>query len=1755
MLDAKARAIAALLQEQQAEGQPVLLLYPAGLEYLAAFFGCLYAGAIAVPAYPPRLNHNLERLEAIVAHAQPVLILPSQSLVTAAMSRQFTGSPQLGKLMTVSTDTLPLDLVDQWQEPTLNGETLAFLQYTSGSTGKPKGVMVSHQNLLYNHRRVQDALQHPEDAPFVSWMPLFHDMGLIGKALQSVYCGAPCIFMSPFAFLQKPFRWLQAISAYRAYTSYAPNFAYDLCVQKITPEQLTMLDLSHWRNAVNAAEPIRYETLERFTRTFAVCGFRPEAFCTAYGLAEATLVVSVADSDQALPVLAVRRDALEQNRIIPIKSTEEPAIHLVSSGHARLEQKIVIVDPQTQLECPPGRVGEIWAASMSNTQGYWKRPEATWETFQARLADTGEGPFLRTGDLGFLDQGELFVTGRLKDLIIIHGQNYYPQDIELAAEKSHPARRPNCNASFSLDFAFEESVFLIQEIERQYRRQDPKAVFAAIRRAVAEEYGLHIQGIVLVKPGSIPKTSSGKIQRRACSEALLAHNLSIVFADMPKPVADLFGRSTDEQEEGAIEQLVDTFARLAGNQRQALLEGYLRRQIAQVLQRDVEELLDVIEISGLGLDSLRMMSILNNCQHDLQVELPMSDFFDYPTLSALAEQLTQLLNQKLSRRSIPIVPVARTQALPLSFSQQRLWFLDQLMPNSNVYNITRFLRLQGYINSISLKKSIEEIVRRHETLRTTFPSVDGHPVQVIRLEPNLHWSEIDFQQYPQELREEQALAFVREEAHRPIDLAKGPLMRVFLLKLGAENNLMVMTFHHIIFDAWSGGLFVQELMTLYQAFSAGLLSPLSDLPLQYADFAVWQRQQREVYESQLTYWRQQLSGTLPVLELPTDYPRPAIQTYHGARAHFQLSADLTESLKALSQQEDATLFMLLLAAFQIVCARHSGQEDLIIGIPVANRGRVELEQLIGCFVNPLAIRVNLAQNPSFRDLLKQVRAKTLAAYAHQDLPFEQVVEALKSERDLSRPPIFQVMFVSQDVSFPATQLSDLRMSALNIDNGVAECDMTFIIIETQERVTGLVEYNVDLFAEDTIQRFLQHYQTLLEGIVQTPHACLQSLPLLGDTARHNLVVERNQTQQDFPPPSHFIRFLAEQMARTPEHIAASDAECQLTYAKLWRRVLCLSSVLRREGVTAETPVGLYVERSLSLLISVLAIWHSAGVYVPLDPTYPPERLRLIAERTRLPLLLTTTSLRESVPASEMKVLYLDQLGLEEQVTEEPERSVPLLPEYLAYVIYTSGSTGIPKGVMVNHAGMLNHLWAKATAVQLTEGDIVAQTASHCSVNSVWQFLVALLKGGQVQIVSDAVSHDPARLAQVIQRNAISVVQIVPSLLAALLDEPDFAPDQPLALRWLSVTGEAMPRELCRRWWREHPAIGLLNAYGSTECSDDVSHAVLTEATEGQQWRVPIGNALANTQLYVLDRHLELVPQGVVGEIYVGGNGVGRGYLDDPVRTADVFVPDPFGKQAGGRLYRMGDRGRYRADGQLEFIERRDGQVKLRGYRIELGEIEAMLDAHEQVKQSMVVMQGGNGPMKRLVAFVIGEVGASNMEEVASQLNRYLKGHLPDYMIPSHFVMLDAFPLTPMGKVDRKALSSYKVEQQESVRMAYVAARTPLEEQLSQIWQEVLGVERVGINDNFFDLGGHSLLAARVGTRVRETFQIELPLRTIFELPTIAGLAPVIMQVQIEQADSNELAEVLAELERFSEDEVQAILAGKHQDLGKEDSHE
>ncbi|MFL5666965.1 MAG: condensation domain-containing protein, partial [Ktedonobacteraceae bacterium] len=1115
-LDQQARAIAAHLQELGLEGERGLLLYPPGLEYIAAFFGCLYAGVTAVPIYPPRSHKPTERLQAIVADTQAKVAL-STSLILAGAEQWLAHTPDLQALKRLATDTIQVADAERWREPSSVGEeTLAFLQYTSGSTSTPKGVMLTHGNLLYNSALIYQGFELNEESRGVSWLPPYHDMGLIGGILQPLYCGIPVTLMSPVAFLQSPLRWLQAVAHTGATVSGGPNFAYELCVRKISPEQRAELDLSSWRVAFCGAEPIRYETLEHFAGAFKPCGFHWESFYPCYGLAEATLIVS--GGKQASPPVVERfqKGALEERCVV-----EEPDAHaetqtFVGCGKALGEQAIVIVEPESALQCADDRIGEIWVAGPSVARGYWKCPDETKNTFQAHLADTDEGPFLRTGDLGFLRDGELFVTGRIKDLIIIRGRNYYPQDIELAVEQCHPALRPGCGAAFSVVKDGEERLVIVQEVARHHQHADAEEVASAVRKSVAEQFELQVYSVVLIKTGSLPKTSSGKIQRYLCRERFLSSSLDIVGSSILDATPAETAQSASEQPSDsnyihrALGVVHDPTAR------HALLTLYLQDQASRVLHMSSSQVNAHSALSTFGIDSLMAIELKNEIETDLGVILPVTTLFQDVNISQLATEVLALLDRSdssdeaLSGR--PILHEAPPDEYPLSQGQRSLWFLYRLAPDSAAYNITCAIRIHAELDVAALVRAFEKLIERHAPLRTVFASTQGEPVQ--RTLPastvRLHREEV-----ANETSLQERLAV---EAHRPFNLEEGPVLRVSLFTCSAQEHVLMLVVHHIVADFWSLVVLMRELGTLYATEKAHVPPSLPSLQVHYTDYVHWQADMLSSAEGERhwNYWQQQLAGDLPVLNLPADHPRPTVQRYQGANYHFELDEELTQRIKSLCQRENVTLYMILLAAFQVLLHRYTGQDDILVGTPAAGRNRAQLSGLIGYFVNTIVLRAHPSPQMTFKLFLEQVRQAVLEAFDHQDYPFPLLVERLQPRRNPSHSPIFQAMFALQKApqfneenlaAFAMgeagirAQLGDLPVESLALDQQIAQFDVSLMMAEVQGRLTGLFQYNTDLFEGERIEWMGQHYQRLLEALVAAPEQRIADLPLLSEPER------------------------------------------------------------------------------------------------------------------------------------------------------------------------------------------------------------------------------------------------------------------------------------------------------------------------------------------------------------------------------------------------------------------------------------------------------------------------------------------------------------------------------------------------------------------------------------------------------------------------------------------------------------------------------
>ncbi|HSF40732.1 MAG TPA: amino acid adenylation domain-containing protein, partial [Thermoanaerobaculia bacterium] len=1093
---------------------------------------------------------------------------------------------------------------------------------------------------------------------------------------------------------------------------------------------------------------------------------------------------------------------------------------------------------------------------------------------------------------------------------------------------------------------------------------------------------------------------------------------------------------------------------------------------------------DFFELGG---HSLLATQVVSRVRELFSVELRIRSVFDAPTVAGLAVRIAELRSAGAGLEAPPIVPVPRDRELPLSFSQQRLWFLDRLDPGSPLYNLPQAVRLRGRLGVRALEWSLGEIVRRHESLRTTFAERDGGPVQVIAPAGVFVLPFVDLSGLG-EAAEEEARRLAAEDAVRPFDLARGPLFRPALLRLGTEEHALFATMHHAVSDGWSLGVLVRELVAL----QGGALLP--ELPVQYADYAVWQREWLTggVLAREVAHWREHLEGLPDRLELPADRPRPAVQTSRGATRPARFGEAATAALRDLARSERATLFMVLLAGFEAVLARLSGQDVLAVGTPVAGRNRREVEDLIGFFVNTLVLRADLGDDPSFRELLARARRETLEAYAHQDLPFEKLVEELAPRRSLGHTPLFQAMLVLQNAPVGALELPGLALAPFHAPAGTAKFDLTLALAESGDRLVGSLEYNRDLFDPATADRLLGYLATLLAGDKATR---LSELPLLGEAERHQILDVWNDTAEELPEGVSVVQLFAERAAREPEAVALVHGERRMTCGELRTRAGRLAWRLRRLGVGPETVVAVAAERSVERVVAILGVLEAGGAYLPLDPAHPRERIAFLLEDSGARVLI-------------------DAAG-EEVEEEEPE--LPAVgPDDLAYVIYTSGSTGRPKGVMAAHRGLVNLALAQIRRFDLGPGRRVLQLASPGFDASVSEIFTALLSGAALHLADrDELLPGPG-LARLIAEQGITTVTFTPSTLAAL--EAAVPEERLPSIETLIVAGEACPPALAARW---SSGRRLINAYGPTE-------ATVCASADLSGRGDTLGRPIANVRLYVLDSGLRPLPVGAPGEIVIGGAGVTRGYLGRPDGTAERFVPDAFAALPGARAYRTGDLGRFRADGRLEFLGRADQQVKVRGIRVEPGEVEAALARHPQVREAVVVAREDVPGDLRLVAYV---VPAGEEAPAASDLRGFLAERLPEALVPSAFLVLPALPLTPHGKVDRQALPSPEPNRTEGDR-PFVAPRSPAEESLAALWAELLGVPGVGVHDDFFALGGHSLAAARLVGRIRTSLGVELPVRSVFAHPTLEALAGEVEEALLAASGDDRLDALLDLLEEM-----------------------
>ncbi|WP_342781545.1 amino acid adenylation domain-containing protein [Amycolatopsis rhizosphaerae] len=1322
-------------------------------------------------------------------------------------------------------------------------------------------------------------------------------------------------------------------------------------------------------------------------------------------------------------------------------------------GKAIVNTRLYVLDTALR-PVPIGGQGELYVGGAGVGRGYLGRPGRTATTFVADpFGGEPGGRLYRTGDLVRVrDGGTLEFLGRLDHQVKLRGFRLEPGEIEAVLD-----RHPGVKASVVLlreDTPGDQR--LVAYVVLRPGNAEPREWNAKLRGHCAGYLPEYMVPSMVVLLPELPLTPNGKLDRAALPPAGLAGPVTPAVDEDPLP---------------GLEEL------LAGVWADVLGAGRVGRHA---------------DFFALGGHSLLAMRVISRLAALLGVEVRLRALFEAPTLSAFAREVERTRGEGVPSGP-ELLPASREGELPLSFSQQRLWFLDRWAPGSSVYNLPLALRLEGDLDVHALTSALRAVVLRHEALRTRFADDDGEPRQVIDGDVTVALPVIDLA----EAGDERAGELAGQEAVRPFDLARGPLLRASLLRLAADDHVLLLTAHHIVSDGWSTGILLRDLGECYAAAVAGRAPALPELPVQYPDYAVWQRERMrgERLERELEHWRSRLGGAPSTVDLPVDRPRPAVQTYRGANLTVSWPREVLEAVRRLGHEEGVTPFMTLLAAWAAVLSRYSGQDDLVLGTPTAGRGRPELEDLVGLFVNTLALRVDLTGDPTFRELLGRVRETTLDAYAHQELPFERLVEELRPERELSHSPLVQILFVLQNAplggggAWPGLRL---RAFADQVPGSTAKFDLTLSMREADDGLHANVEYNTDLFDRETIERLLGHYRALLEGALADPCRRVRDLPLLTARERERTLVEWNRTDTPVPDGRGLGELLTAQAAETPDAVAVAFDGRQLTYRALHERATRLAHTLRGAGVGPETRVGVCLERGPGLVTALLAVLLAGGAYVPLDPDYPRDRLAFMLADSRVPVLLTESAVRERLPEAGADVVRIDVGGYH---TAADERPLPVAaPDQLVYVIYTSGSTGRPKGAMNTHRGIVNRLRWMQDTYRLDAGDRVLQKTPVSFDVSVWEFFWPLTTGARLVLARPGGHRDSGYLADLIGREGITTAHFVPAMLAAFLADPGTA--RCATLRRVISSGEALPARLRDTFAERLPGAELHNLYGPTEAAVDVTFWPC--AGDSGRDTVPIGRPVANTRAYVLDDRLRPVPVGVPGELYLGGVQVGRGYLARPGLTATRFTADPFGPP-GARLYRTGDRVRWLPGGVLEFLGRTDHQVKIRGFRVEPGEVEAALVRHPAVREAVVLVRD-----ERLTAYVV-TAAESTEDGLGAELRAHCAALLPEHMIPAVLVSLAALPLTPNGKIDRAALPAPEAGSL-TLAAGYVAPRTPTEEKLAALWARVLRVDRVGVEDDFFALGGHSLLATQVHARLRSAFGADLSLRRLFELRTVAALA-------------------------------------------------
>lgn len=1536
-------------------------------------------------------------------------------------------------------------------ESTYNSEDPAYVVFTSGTTGKPHAISGKHAPVSHFLQWYQDAYMIKAQDRFSMLSGLGHDP-LLRDIFTPLWCGA-CICIPDNNDIFTPGNLAKWMKDREiSFCHMTPAMVPLLCA--IPPGTQNSISLPKLRHIVMGGDRLRYADVDKLTR------IAPQAQCSnAYGTTETPQIMAF-NPIAAATRKEINTTAADDSRILPI-------------GKGIPEAQILILSDTKKL-AGIGELGEIYIRTPYLTDGYLNNTALTCQNYITNpLSDIPGDIIYKTGDLGrYLPDGRVVFCGRTDGQIKLRAFRIETESI-IEALLDIPTIT---QAVVSLKTAEDKDSYLAAFIVCS---ADTPLKSTEIREHLLSRLPEYMVPMAFITVDQIPLTLNGKVNYDALPDPE-EHEI-LANKDLTPP------RSPYEI------MLLDIW-----------------REVLHLRNIGVHD-----NFFQLGGHSLMATQVVSRIRNIFNSELPLRSLFESPTIADLAEYLKALRSKTDLQGSALLERVDRNKPLPLSYSQERMWFLQQLIPEGTAYNMGGAYEVSGGFDPELFRKMLVQLSLRHESLRTTFEDIDGTPYQKISPDPNFIFNLINLQDGPYEEKRMLALDSAIAEFARPFTLSD-PLMRVFVYAIPRDRFIVLTLMHHSITDVWSGGVLGHDFMALYSSHRQGTDPELPDKALDYADYASWQRKwlDGDILDAELAFWKHRL-GDLSVLELPTDMPRPPVWSGKGARKVKLLPEELISKLKSFSAQISATPFMTMLTAFYLLLWRYTGQEDIAAGVPIANRTRRETENIVGTFVNTLVIRSDLSGDPSVIELIERVRSEALVAFEHQDLPFEKLVEELQPERDLSYAPLIQVLFNVQNAPAPDMENGEQKWEPLVVDRAAAQFDITLSV--ALEQGVLLVEYASDLFLAETIERMITHYLSILTSITDDENTSISDISLLSDSEKQIMLDSWNQTHAPYNLNIPVSRLFEQMVGSYPEKPAVYFQDSQLTYNQLNTRANQLANYLKSLDIDNNTVVGIYMDRSLEMLVALLGIMKSGAAYLPLDPAFPEDRIRFMIQDSATPLVLTQSHLEGSLGEHETKIVCIDTDRGEIERFPETNLAETPVAENLSYLIYTSGSTGLPKGVQIPNRALVNFLLTMQEAPGIDMNDVVlAETTLSFDIAGL-ELLLPLISGATIALVDKETGYDGVLMQQAIERYGATVLQATPASWRILLDSGWQGSSQLKAL----CGGEAMPQTLvaqlldrCKELW---------NMYGPTETTiwstvsriDSVDDPIL------------VGKPIANTTIYILDDKLRPVPIGVPGELHIGGDGLAWGYLNRPELTEEKFIPSPFSDDPEDRIYKTGDLARYRADGQIECLGRLDHQVKIRGFRIELGEIETRLSENPAVRKNVVIAREDSPGNIYLAAYIVPETG---MEVTAQILQKHLQNFLPDYMVPAAFVTLDELPLTPNGKINRRALPVPEVSSQTN-QTEFEAPRTPMEEMIAAIWSEVLDVDQIGVHDNFFNLGGHSLLATRVVAKLRASeLALDVPVRNLFERPTVAELTEWIMLQMMAPEEESAIAALLDQVQ-------------------------